>query len=148
MGKYVLKRLGQSLIVVFIVTVIVFGLMHLLPGDPIQIYLGDTATEEQIAYYTKQFGLDQPLPVQYIRWIGGLFKGEMGRSITYSIDVKELLLKRVVSTLSVTFPAFVLALLIGICLGLSLRHTEERHWIHCLLRSPMWELPHRLSGSA
>jgi len=117
MGKYVLKRLGQSLIVVFIVTVIVFGLMHLLPGDPIQIYLGDTATEEQIAYYTKQFGLDQPLPVQYIRWIGGLFKGEMGRSITYSIDVKELLLKRVVSTLSVTFPAFVLALLIGICLG-------------------------------
>ncbi len=50
MGKYVLKRLGQSLIVVFIVTVIVFGLMHLLPGDPIQIYLGDTATAEQIAY--------------------------------------------------------------------------------------------------
>lgn len=148
MGKYVFKRLGQSLIVVFIVTVIVFGLMHLLPGDPIQIYLGDTATEEQIAYYTKQFGLDQPLPVQYIRWIGGLFKGEMGRSITYSIDVKELLLKE----LSLPYPLRFLRLywrcLLVSAWGLSLRHTEERHWIHCLLRLPMWGLPHRLSGSA
>ncbi len=117
MGKYVLKRLGQSLIVVFIVTVIVFGLMHMLPGDPVQIYLGDTATEEQVEYYTKMFGLDQPLYVQYLRWIGGLFKGEMGRSITYSLDVKELLLRRVGCTLSVTFPAFVLALIIGVCLG-------------------------------
>ena len=134
MGKYVFKRLGQSLIVVFIVTVIVFGLMHLLPGDPIQIYLGDTATEEQIAYYTKQFGLDQPLPVQYIRWIGGLFKGEMGRSITYSIDVKELLLRRVASTLSVTFPAFVLALLIGICLGV-ITSTHRGRTLDSLLTS-------------
>ena len=57
----------------------------------VDIQMASTATEEQIAYYTKQFGLDQPLPVQYIRWIGGLFKGEMGRSITYSIDVKELI---------------------------------------------------------
>lgn len=117
MGKYILKRLGQSLVVVIIVTVLVFGLMHMLPGDPIQIFLGETATPEQIEYYTQMFGLDKPLPVQYFRWIGGLFHGEMGRSITYSIDVKELLLKRVVSTLSVTLPAFLIALAIGICLG-------------------------------
>ncbi|MDO4284145.1 MAG: ABC transporter permease [Eubacteriales bacterium] len=117
MGSYVLKRLAQSLIVVVIVTVLVFGLMHLLPGDPIQIYLGDTATPEQISYYTQMFGLDQPLYVQYFKWISGLFHGEMGRSITYSIDVSELLIKRVACTLSVTLPAFLLALAIGIVLG-------------------------------
>lgn len=117
MGNYILKRLGQSIIVVFIVTVVVFGLMHMLPGDPIQIYLGDTATPEQIQYYNQMFGLDQPLYVQYFKWIGGLFRGEMGTSITYSIDVKELLLKRVICTLSVTVPAFILALAIGVVFG-------------------------------
>jgi len=117
MGKYILSRLGQSLAVIFLVTVIVFTLMHILPGDPISIYLGETATPEQIEYYTQMFGLDQPLHVQYLRWIGGLLKGEMGRSITYSIDVKALLAKRVVCTLSVTLPAFFLSICIGVTLG-------------------------------
>jgi len=117
MGKYILSRLGQSLAVIFLVTVIVFTLMHILPGDPISIYLGETATPEQIEYYTQMFGLDQPLHVQYLKWIGGLLKGEMGRSITYSIDVKELLAKRVVCTLSVTLPAFFLSICIGVTLG-------------------------------
>jgi len=91
--------------------------MHILPGDPISIYLGETATPEQIEYYTQMFGLDQPLHVQYLKWIGGLLKGEMGRSITYSIDVKALLAKRVVCTLSVTLPAFFLSICIGVTLG-------------------------------
>lgn len=117
MGKYILKRLGQSLIVVVIVTIIVFLLMHLLPGDPISIYLGDSATEKQIAYYTKMFGLDQPLYIQYFKWIQGLFLGQMGQSITYSMDVKELLFKRMVCTLSITVPAFVISIFVGIILG-------------------------------
>ncbi len=117
MGNYIIKRLAQSIVVVFIVTVLVFGLMHLLPGDPVQIYLGETATPEQVAYYTEMFGLDKPLYVQYIKWIQGLFHGEMGKSITFSMDVSALLLKRVASTLAITLPAFVLALLIGLCFG-------------------------------
>lgn len=119
MAKYILKRLGQSIVVVFLVTVMVFGLMHMLPGDPVKIYLGETATPEQIAYYTKMFGLDQPLYTQYLKWIGGILHGQMGKSITYSIDVRELLLKRVACTLSITIPAFILALLIGIGLGVT-----------------------------
>jgi len=119
MAKFILKRFGQSVIVVFLVTVMVFGLMHMLPGDPVKIYLGETATPGQVAYYTKMFGLDQPLYIQYFKWIGGLLHGEMGKSITYSIDVRELLLKRVVCTLSITIPAFILALVIGVCLGVT-----------------------------
>ena len=86
MGKYILKRIGQSIVVLFIVTVLVFLVMHMIPGDPVAIYLGETATPEQVAYYTKEFGLDQPLYIQYIRWVGGLFRGEMGRSISFSMD--------------------------------------------------------------
>ena len=118
MGKYVIKRLGQSLIVLFIVTVLVFAVMHLMPGDPIKIYLGETATEEQIEYYTQQFGFDKPLYIQYLRWVGGLFKGEMGRSVLYSMEVSKLIPKRLAATLSVTIPAFLLSTVIGIALGI------------------------------
>ena len=117
MGGYILRRLGQSIIVIFLVTIIVFGFMHMLPGDPVQIYLGETATEEQVTYYTHLFGLDQPLYIQYIKWIQGLFQGEMGQSITYSMDVKDLLLSRLSCTLSVTIPAFILAVCIGVLFG-------------------------------
>lgn len=117
MGRYVLKRIGQSIIVLLIVTVLVFLVMHIMPGDPVQIYLGETATPEQVAYYTKEFGLDQPLYVQYFKWVGGLFQGQMGRSITFSRDVSALLWERIATTLSVTLPAFLLAMLIGITLG-------------------------------
>ena len=60
MGRYILKRIGQSIIVLVIVTVLVFLVMHMIPGDPIAIYLGETATPEQIEKYTREFGLDQP----------------------------------------------------------------------------------------
>lgn len=117
MVRYILKRLGQSVIVIFIVSVMVFVLMHSIPGDPVSIFLGDSATPEQIEYYTKEFGLDQPLYIQYFRWVQGLFHGELGRSITYQLDVKELLLERVACTVSVTLPAFIIAIVIGIILG-------------------------------
>ncbi len=115
MGKYIAKRLGQALVVLF--TVMVFLMMHMLPGDPIQIYLGETATPEQIAHYTKEFGFDKPLYVQYLKWITGLLHGEMGTSVTYKADVSTLLAKRIITTLSITVPAFLLSILIGVTLG-------------------------------
>lgn len=117
MGRYILKRIGQSLIVLVIVTVLVFLVMHMIPGDPVAIYLGETATPEQVDFYTKEFGLDQPLHIQYFRWLTGLFRGEMGRSISFSMDVTQLLPKRIFTTLSVTVPAFVISVILGITLG-------------------------------
>lgn len=118
MGRYILKRIGQSIIVLFIVTILVFLVMHMIPGDPIAIYLGETATPEQIAKYTKEFGLDQPLYIQYLKWIAGLFQGEMGRSISFSMDVTQLLPHRIVTTLSVTVPAFIISIVLGVTLGI------------------------------
>ena len=117
MGKYILKRIGQSIIVLILVTVLVFFVMHLMPGNPVQIYLGETATPEQIEYYTKEFGLDKPVYVQYFKWIEGLFHGEMGYSIAFSKDVTELLPERIMTTLSVTVPAFIIAIVFGVMLG-------------------------------
>lgn len=117
MGKYILKRIGQSVIVLILVTVLVFFVMHLMPGDPVQIYLGETATPEQIEYYTKEFGLDKPVYVQYFKWIEGLFHGEMGYSITFSKDVTQLLPERIMTTLSVTVPAFIISIVFGVTLG-------------------------------
>ncbi|MDL2318866.1 ABC transporter permease [Eubacteriales bacterium OttesenSCG-928-A19] len=128
MIRYILKRLGQSLLVLFIVTVMVFLVMHMIPGDPIQIVLGDSATPEQIEFYTKEFGLDQPLHIQYIRWIAGLFRGEMGRSVSFSTDVKQLLGPRIVASLTVALPAFFLAVIVGVTLGI-LAATHRGKWL-------------------
>lgn len=117
MGKYILKRLGQTIIVLVLVTLFVCVLMHLLPGDPVTIYLGDTATEESRAYYTELFGLDKPVYIQYLKWIGGLFKGEMGKSIVYSKDVSELIFPKLGTTLSVVVPAIIFSTIIGLILG-------------------------------
>lgn len=85
MARYILKRLFQSIIVLVIVTLLVFLVMHSIPGNPVQLYLGDGATREQIEHYTELFGFNEPLLVQYGKWISGIFQGEWGRSISLGV---------------------------------------------------------------
>ncbi|OYP45877.1 peptide ABC transporter, partial [Lachnotalea glycerini] len=87
--KMIIKRIVQSIIVVFVVTLMVFLLMQLVPGDPIANFLGANATQEQIEHYTKIFGYDQPVLIQYAKWIQGLFHGEMGRSVALQKEITE-----------------------------------------------------------
>ena len=108
------KRIVQSIIVIFIVTLLVFLLMQLVPGDPIVNFLGPNATEEQVAYYTELFGYDKPVLVQYGKWILGLFHGEMGRSVAYQAEISGILFQRLGITLSIVIPAFILAVILGI----------------------------------
>jgi len=115
--KMITKRIGQSIMVIFIVTLLVFFLMQLVPGDPIVNFLGANATEEQIAHYTKLFGYDQPILVQYVSWIKGLFRGEMGRSVSLQKEISEILFQRLSVTLSIVLPAFIFAVILGVILG-------------------------------
>ena len=80
--KMILKRIAQSCVTILIVTLFVFTLIQMVPGNPVANYLGATATEEQIEYYTHLYGYDRPVAVQYISWITGLFRGtmEIGRA--------------------------------------------------------------------
>lgn len=116
--KMILRRIVQSIIVIFIVTLMVFLLMQLVPGDPITNFLGSNATQDQIDYYTRLYGYDQPVLVQYFKWVAGLFQGEMGRSVALQTDIKNVIFKRLSITLSIVIPAFILAVVLGVILGI------------------------------
>ena len=117
-GNMILRRVGQSIIVIIFVTLIVFLLMQLVPGDPIVNFLGPSATEEQIAYYTALFGYDKPVLVQYFKWITGLFRGEMGRSVAMQAEISTILFQRLKITLAFVIPGFIFAAILGVILGI------------------------------
>ncbi len=92
MKQYILKRLGLSVITVFLVAVIVFFLTHILPGNVARQYLGRGATEEDLVEFRRVFGLDKPLLSQLFIWIKDLLQGDLGTSMQYRGPVADLLL--------------------------------------------------------
>jgi peptide/nickel transport system permease protein len=120
---YILRRIIQAVIVLFIVTLIVFFVMRLLPGDPILIYVGQQASvqampPEQVAALRHQYGLDDNLVVQYIKWIGGVLHGDFGLSIYYHEEVSKLLGERLPKTIYIGFVSLVFGAITGILIGL------------------------------
>lgn len=115
---YLLRRLLQAVIVIFIVTIVVFCLLHSLPGGPARGVLGVHATAQQIAQFNRQQGLDKPLPVQYVIYLGQLLRGDLGESFTLNAPVSQLILQRLPKTLVLTLAQAVLALIIAIPLGM------------------------------
>lgn len=130
--KMIGKRIVQSCITIIIVTMFVFALIQLVPGNPVANYLGATATQEQIEYYTHLYGYDRPVIVQYISWITGLFRGTMGQSISYQSEIADILLPRLLVTLTMTVPAFVIGTTIGVLLGI-LAAQKRGSWIDSLI---------------
>ena len=118
LAKMIGRRVLQSLLTIFIVTIIIFGMMQFIPGDPIVNFLGTTATKEQIAYYTELFGYDKPVYVQYFNWITGLFRGEMGFSIQFQKEISEVLFPRLGITMSFVIIAFILSVVLGVTIGI------------------------------
>lgn len=102
-------RLLQSLVVLLLVSVLVFALARLVPGDPVKTLLGFEGTATQIEDMREALGLNQPLPVQYAAWLGNLLSGDFGRSITYREPVADLLIARLPVTALLGTLAFALA---------------------------------------
>lgn len=104
------------------VSIIVFLALRLLPGDPIRLIVtsseAQSYTEEQIAQLRHQFGLDRPLPVQYVSWVGGLFQGDMGVSIFTRTPVKDEIFRRLPITFHLGVITFFIGLIIGIPVGI------------------------------
>ncbi len=94
-----------------------FVLVRLIPGDPARVFLGTKATPEAIANIRSQFGLDQPIWQQYFYFIKNLMHGEMGRSITFKIDVLQLIANRIEPTLALVFLSVLLSVLIAVPLA-------------------------------
>jgi len=115
---YLTRRLLQSLAVVLIVTVVVFCLLHALPGGPARGILGPQATNEQIAAFNHEQGLDRPLPVQYVYYLHTLLQGDLGTSYTLNEAVSRLIEQRLPKTLVLTVLSALVGLVLAIPLGM------------------------------
>lgn len=115
---YLVRRLLQAVAVIFIVTVVVFCLLHALPGGPARGILGPQATTEQIALFNHEQHLDQPLPVQYFYYLNQLLHGDLGTSYTLNAPVSQLIEQRLPKTLVLTVLSAVIGLVIAIPLGM------------------------------
>ena len=118
MGRFILRRLLSAVPILLLVSLITFGLMRLVPGDPSAVIAGLSATPEQIATIRSQLGLDQSWPVQLLRWYGGLLHGDLGRSLLLGQPVVEAAFLRLPVTLALSAYALVLTLLIGLVSGI------------------------------
>jgi peptide/nickel transport system permease protein len=105
--------------VAFLASVILFALLRLTPGDPVQIQLGEQLTRENYAALRGDLGLDQPYPVQYARWVGRLLQGDFGRSLRNGAPVRDEIAARLPATLQLGSAALVLSLLIAVPLGVA-----------------------------
>ena len=117
MLAYTVRRVVLTVPVMLLVATGVFLLLHLTPGDPVGVMLGSDASEERRLEVRRQLGLDDPLPVQYVRWLGNVARGDLGRSLFLNKPVTAALLERVQPTVSLTILACLVAIGVGIPAG-------------------------------
>lgn len=120
MLKYFCKRILNLIPVILIITIILFLLLQLMPGNPVNAYLGlgSKASPEQVKQITKQLGLDKPVPEQYIKWLGRTITGDFGNSIKYRKPVNEVMGDFIWNSFLLNLVAMVVAFLIAIPVGI------------------------------
>ncbi|TKI58748.1 ABC transporter permease [Brevibacillus antibioticus] len=125
MKQYIVKRLLSGIIVLFGLSVFTFLLIHLIPGDPVRIMLGQRATVEQIESLRKELGLNKPLVVQYLDYASGVLKGDLGTSLKTGRPVSTEIADRFPATAKMAVASLVVAVVIGIGLGvLAAKHKD------------------------
>ena len=119
MTRYIGKRCLTGLLCIFIALCINFFLIHAAPGDPVRILVGkDNPSPEMIKVLNEKYGLDQPKPVQFVKYIKNLLKGDLGNSIYTNEPVLDMILNRIGPTALLSLTSAVLALIIGTCIGI------------------------------
>lgn len=140
MLQYFLKRLAAIIPTVFFVTVIIFGLQQLLPGDAASVLAGENQDPEVIAYLQKKMHLDEPLPVRYAYWISGVFHGDLGESMRIQQPVLDLIKEKLPVTLQLAAMAMLIALLIGIPAGIVSAVGKDSAWDYLANVITLWGL--------
>ena len=118
MVRYLIRRLLHAIFVLLGVSIVIFFLIHLAPGNPVDLILGDNATPEQVAAASAKYGLDKPLVEQYIIWLGNVLKGDLGDSIYFHQSNLELIKDRMPATFELALSALILSLVVALPLGL------------------------------
>lgn len=119
MRRYILSRLGYAIIVLFVLSVLVFLLFYVAPGDPARLIAGEKATAETLAQVRKNLGLDRPLLTQYWLFLSSALHGDLGFSYRNQVPVTELIAGRIPATLSLVFGGVIVWLIIGLSVGIS-----------------------------
>src|SRR3984893_5451026 len=112
------KRILQLVPTLLFVSILIFSLQHLLPGDPALVMAGEERDPAVIAQIRQQYRLDQPIPIQYAYWIKGVLSGDLGESLRNKMPVRELIAQKLPVTMQLAAMAIVIAFLIGIPAGI------------------------------
>ena len=131
MSGYIIRRALNSIPVLIVVSLMVFALTNVMSGDPVEAISGGSEaslTPEAIEELRKELGLDDPLPVQYLRWLGNAVRGDLGNSITTNRPVTEVIGQRLPTTLQLTFVAWCIAVAISIPLGI-IAGVKRNTWV-------------------
>jgi len=138
MLSYIIRRLIQSVIVFFLITILVFLIMRLLPGDPIYMIMSraasETATEMQLDVLRHQYGLDRPMMVQYFSWLNGVFHGDLGVSILTNTDIRQSIMNRLPVTLHLGILALIISFILGLPMGI-IAAVRRGTWIDTVVTS-------------
>ena len=119
MGRYLLRRAIEALIVVFLASIAIFLIIRLIPGDPAVQVAGVDATPEQVAEIREDLGLNRPLLTQYTSWMTGVFQFDFGKSFTKRVPVEDLIRQSFPPTLELAVAAYIFALIVGVPLGIA-----------------------------
>ena len=138
MLKFIGKRLLQLIPTLFFVSVLIFSLQHLLPGDPALVMAGEENDPAVVEQIRKQYHLDQAIPLQYVYWVKGVFSGDLGESMRIKEPVLALILEKLPVTAQLACMAIVIALTIGISAGVISAVKKNSVWDYAANVFALW----------
>src|SRR5438105_7969357 len=140
MLNYLLQRLATIVPTLFFVSILIFGLQQLLPGDPAIALAGEERDPETIRFLREKFHLDEPLPVRYGYWLGGVLRGDLGESVRIQKPVTELILEKLPVTIQLAAMAMLIALVIGVTAGVISAVKKDTWWDYAANVFALWGL--------
>ena len=140
MFNYLVQRLATLVPTLFFVSVLIFGLQQLLPGDPAVILAGEERDPTVVAHLHEKLHLDEPLPVRYLYWAAAVLKGDLGESVRIQKPVLELILEKLPVTLELALLAILIALAIGITAGIVSAVAKDSVWDYAASVIALWGL--------
>jgi peptide/nickel transport system permease protein len=140
MSGFLLKRLATIVPTLLFVTMLIYGLQQLLPGDPAIVLAGEDRDPSVVAYLREKLHLDEPLPVRYAYWLGGVVRGDLGESLRMQKPVTALIAEKLPVTLELAAIAIVIALSIGIPAGIISAVAKDTAWDYAANAIALWGL--------
>jgi peptide/nickel transport system permease protein len=138
--NYLIQRLATIVPTLFFVSILIFGLQQLLPGDPAMILAGEERDPTVIAHLHQKLHLDEPLPIRYLYWAGGVLKGDLGESVRIQKPVLELIVEKLPVTLELALLAILIAVTIGVTAGIVSAVAKNTVWDYAANVFALWGL--------